>query len=402
MTMKTWRNREELLCQVTTLARSRMSRRAIARALGVSRNTVRKLLEQHERAREAEPPSALPPPRAPRRTKLDAYRERVTDLLQRYPDITARRIFEELRADGYEGGHTAVKDHVRRLRPKSRPEPSRPTTVHGPAEMAENDWSPHTIKFTHAPAAVVQVFAYVLIYSTRKHFALYERSDLHALMEGHVETFEHFGGAAHKCKYDSQKAVVLGWEGNQPIYNPRFLSFSVHYDMRPVACRRFKPNDKPRVERAFWEFERSFLNGRSFRDLEDMRAQLRWWQDNVAIRGLGDGARNGRGWSSSPRSSPCCGRCRGTAMTPRGSSIDCAASMATCRGTATVTRCPTSTTPTSCRCGSRHGSCSCTPPICAAWPATSSRRAAPVRTWGASDTTHGGRESEAPTSTSCG
>ena len=282
MTMKTWRNREELLCQVTTLARSRMSRRAIARALGVSRNTVRKLLEQHERAREAEPPSALPPPRAPRRTKLDAYRERVTDLLQRYPDITARRIFEELRADGYEGGHTAVKDHVRRLRPKSRPEPSRPTTVHGPAEMAENDWSPHTIKFTHAPAAVVQVFAYVLIYSTRKHFALYERSDLHALMEGHVETFEHFGGAAHKCKYDSQKAVVLGWEGNQPIYNPRFLSFSVHYDMRPVACRRFKPNDKPRVERAFWEFERSFLNGRSFRDLEDMRAQLRWWQDNVA------------------------------------------------------------------------------------------------------------------------
>ncbi len=289
-----------------------------------------------------------------------------------------------------------------RLRPKSRPEPSRPTTVHGPAEMAENDWSPHTIKFTHAPAAVVQVFAYVLIYSTRKHFALYERSDLHALMEGHVETFEHFGGAAHKCKYDSQKAVVLGWEGNQPIYNPRFLSFSVHYDMRPVACRRFKPNDKPRVERAFWEFERSFLNGRSFRDLEDMRAQLRWWQDNVAIRGLGDGARNGRGWSSSPRSSPCCGRCRGTAMTPRGSSIDCAASMATCRGTATVTRCPTSTSPTSCRCGSRHGSCSCTPPICAAWPATSSRRAAPVRTWGASDTTHGGRESEAPTSTSCG
>ena len=65
------------------------------------------------------------------------------------------------------------------------------------------------------------------------------------------------------CKYDGQKAVVLGWEGHQPIYNPRFLAFATHYDFRPEACRPRRPNDKPRVERGFWEFERSFLNGRS-------------------------------------------------------------------------------------------------------------------------------------------
>jgi hypothetical protein len=74
---------------------------------------------------------------------------------------------------------------------------------------------------------------------------------------------------------------VLRWECNQPIYNPRFLAFSSHYEFRPVAVRRGHPNDKPRTERAFWEVERSFLNGREFRDLDDMRAQLAHWLDGI-------------------------------------------------------------------------------------------------------------------------
>jgi cobalt-zinc-cadmium efflux system membrane fusion protein len=38
-------------------------------------------------------------------------------------------------------------------------------------------------------------------------------------MDGHVHAFERFGGAARRGKYDSQKPVVLRWEGNQPIFN---------------------------------------------------------------------------------------------------------------------------------------------------------------------------------------
>ena len=86
---------------------------------------------------------------------------------------------------------------------------------------------------------------------------------------------------AHETKYDSQKPVVLRWECNQPIYNPRFLAFSGHYEFRPVAVRRGHPNDKPRTERSFWEVERSFLNGREFRDLDDMRAQLAHWLEHI-------------------------------------------------------------------------------------------------------------------------
>ena len=49
-----WRSRQELAHQVALLAKQGESRRAIARALGVSRNTVRTLLAAHGQSRDTE------------------------------------------------------------------------------------------------------------------------------------------------------------------------------------------------------------------------------------------------------------------------------------------------------------------------------------------------------------
>lgn len=280
MTM-TWRTREELIVQIVTLHRQHLSRRAIAAALGVSRNTVKSILATHVAARE-EKHEALPAPpkRAPRASKVDAHMARVTELLARYPDITAQRVFETLREDGYLGGYTAVKKCVRRLRPPPRPEPSRVTPVYGPGKMAESDWSPYEVTYADGRKEPVKAFGYTLVFSRRKFWELYRNDDIHSLMAGHVRAFERFQGVAEQCTYDSQKAVVLRWEGRQPIYNPRFLAFAAHYEFRPRAVRG-DPNAKPRVERSFWEVERSFFNGRSFVDFEDLKAQFARWLDTV-------------------------------------------------------------------------------------------------------------------------
>ena len=280
--MSTWATREELVHKVVTLHVQGLRRRAIARALAISRNTVRKILRAHEAARQTAH-TALPtaPARAPRAKKIDAFAAQVRELLGRFPDITAQRVFEELRAAGFAGGYTGVKAYVRAVRPRPTPTPSLATPDYAPGEMAESDWSPHQIAFTVAGRTTVQIFSYVLCHSRRKSYSIFPRADGHALMDGHLLAFARFGGAAHACKYDGQKPVVLGWEGQQPIYNPRFLAFAAHYEFRVVACRRGKPNDKPHVERGFWGWEQSFLNGRSFRDLDDMRAQLAHWERTV-------------------------------------------------------------------------------------------------------------------------
>ena len=266
----TWQTRAELAHQVTLLAAQGQPRRAIARALGVSRNTVRALLVAHAAGRDDTAPLAIVPrpTRAPRAAKVDAWKPRIAALMAKYVDITAQRVFEILRAEGFSGGYTGVKRHVRRVRPPRRPTPSLTTPDYGTGEMAENDWSPYEVQFTTGKTAIVQAFSYVLVVSKRTYVGLHASNDLHALMDGHVHAFARFGGCARQTKYDSQKPVVLRWEGQQPIYNPRFLAFSSHYEFRPLAVRRGHPNDKPRVER-------------SFRDLDDMRAQLAHWLDHI-------------------------------------------------------------------------------------------------------------------------
>lgn len=274
---------EDLVHDVVKLDKEGMKWRAISRALGISRNTVRQIVEEHQQARE-QPHTALPaPPASPRPSKLDPFREKVDNLLKTYPDITAQRVLETLcEKEGYDGGYTGVKELVRRMRPRPAPTPSLETAPRVPGDMAECDWSPYRVAFTHAPAATLQAFGYALRYSTRKAFGFQAGNGLHPLMAEHVRAFERFQGAARRCKYDGQKPVILRWEGTQPIYNPRFIDFATYYEFQPVACRRQKPNDKPRVERSFYELSMSFFRGRSFRDMPDLKAQLAHWMDTVA------------------------------------------------------------------------------------------------------------------------
>ncbi len=277
-----WRNREELEHQVITLDGQGMSWRTISLTCGVSRNTVKRIVRAHKR-RRAEPQCALEPPpaRAPRPSKVDPFLPRVEALLKQYSDITAQRVYEILDEEGFTGGYTAVKKTVRRLRPKPKPEPSRATPIYDPGQMAECDWSPYDdIAFTDGTTCSLQAFGYTLVHSRRKHFAFFVKSDLYALMDGHLQAFERFAGLAKECKYDSQKPVVLRWEGLQPIFNPRFIAFATYYEFKPHALRG-NPNGKPRVERSFWEMVRSFFNGRSFRNIEDLGEQLARWLVNI-------------------------------------------------------------------------------------------------------------------------
>jgi transposase len=273
---------EKLIHDVVQLDKEGMKWRAIARALHVSRNTVRQIVNEHGRARE-QPHSALLARRPVERpSKLDPFRPWIEELLRTYPDITAQRVLERLSQEkGYQGGYTVLRLVVRRLRPKKPPEPSLETPPREPGKMAECDWSEYPLTFTHAPPMTLQAFGYTLRWSTRKYFGFQESNGLHPLMDEHLHAFERFQGAAQRCTYDSQTPVVLRWEGNQPILNLRFVDFATYYEFGVVAVRH-APNRKPRVERSFWELVRSFFNGRSFRDLDDLKAQLTQWMDTVA------------------------------------------------------------------------------------------------------------------------
>src|SRR6266851_3462811 len=102
--------------EIRVLRRQGKSIREIARMLEVSRNTVRRYLRVEglpRYEREARP------------SKLDPYQHYIDERVKAAaPDwIPATVLLRELRALGYPGGYSILKDHLATLRPLATPEP---------------------------------------------------------------------------------------------------------------------------------------------------------------------------------------------------------------------------------------------------------------------------------------
>jgi transposase/DNA-binding transcriptional MerR regulator len=258
------------------------SQRGIARDLGISRDRIRGILSRQKEGREKGLPHPdLPKPAAPRPSQLDAYQEQIDALLARYPNITAMRVFQELRHSGYSGGYSIVRDRIRQQRPR----PKKESVVRfetPPGWQAQMDYATYYIDFTTEGRRRVELFSYLLAYSRRQYLHFTESQDFETTLREHVRAFEDLGGVAATCLYDNFKVVVQRWEYEQPLYNTRFLAFAAHYGFRPVACRPRRPQTKGKVERPFAYVEASLLNGRTFRSLDHLNEVTRWWLANVA------------------------------------------------------------------------------------------------------------------------
>jgi transposase len=255
---------------------SRASHRRIAKMLGVDRKTVAKVIAEHEQARTGAPAKK----RRPRKSLLDPFQDNILQLLERYPEITAVRMMEELRRLGFQGAYTIVKDHLRDVRHQPRQLIRRFET--GPGVQAQMDYSTYEIDFTAEGKRRVHAFSYILGYSRRQYVHFVEHQDFTTTIRQHVAAFTHLGGVAADCLYDNMKVVVSSYDGEQPIYNTRFLAFATYYGFRPVACRPRRPETKGKVERPFWYLVQNLLNGRTFSSLQHLNETTAWWLANVA------------------------------------------------------------------------------------------------------------------------
>src|SRR5262249_31090616 len=98
-----------------------LSKTAIAGRLGVSRRAIHHWIATGQLDRDLD--TTVRRAMEPRPTKLDTYHAIIDERLTTYPELSATRVFEEVRAAGYTGGITQVRAYVARVRPRPASDP---------------------------------------------------------------------------------------------------------------------------------------------------------------------------------------------------------------------------------------------------------------------------------------
>lgn len=250
-----------------------VSIRAISRRLGVDRRTVDRALSSED----------MPVyHRAPSPSKLDPFKERIGDLLAEYPDLSAVRVREILQQEGFDGGETIVRAHLRRVRP--RPTQAFQRMVYPPGRIGQVDWAqmPDPIPDPVGKPRPVYALIMVLGFSRMLSVSFSFRTRLVDFLRCQAEALTFFGGSPHTVVYDNLRSVVASRRGAEIVFNPQFLPFAERYGFRPWAHWPREPHEKGAVERPVRYLKGNFWAGRRFRDLDDLQAQANAWRDTVA------------------------------------------------------------------------------------------------------------------------
>jgi transposase len=255
------------------------SKSALARQLGVSRDTVHRWIRSGDLDRDLDMDPVRYGPRVSGATKLDRYKPIIEARLVAYPELSAVRLLDEIRAAGYDGGYSQLKAFVRRVRPPVAPPPViRFETPAG--RQAQVDFA--QFRF---PWGVRYALLVVLGYSRLLWCRFYPRQDMATLMSGIEDACGYFGGVPQEMLFDQMKAVItrdLRLEGGALVRNLEFLRFAGHWGFTPRACRPYRAQTKGKVERPVRYLRSNFVYGRAFVHDADLDHQRQTWLERVA------------------------------------------------------------------------------------------------------------------------
>jgi transposase len=243
--------------------------RAIATALGISRNAVKKVLQR----------ASAEVPTLQRDEKAAAHHDQIIALL---PSCKRNlvRVHEELLAQGAALSYQALTAYCRRRHIGHEPPQPAGRYHFGPGEEMQHDTSPHAVEMDGKKRAV-QTASLVLCHSRMIFIQLYARFTRFECKVFLTDALRYFGGACARCMIDNTHVVVLRGTGKDMVPVPEMAAFAERFHFSFIAHDKGDANRSARVERPFHYIENNFLAGRLFADFTDLNQRAVLWCDEV-------------------------------------------------------------------------------------------------------------------------
>jgi transposase len=250
--------------------------KVIARAMGISRNTVRAAL-----SRDTAPAYR----RRATRSVVDQVEPRIRELLRVYPTMPATVIAERI---GWPRGITVLKERVAQLRPAYLPPDPASRTSYRAGEIAQCDfWFPPIelpVGFGQTRSdKQLPVLTMVAGYSRWLVARLIPTRSAEDLFAGWWWGLRQLGGVPHLLVWDGEGAVGR-WRQQRSELTRECQAFRGTLATKVWICKPGDPEAKGVIERAHGYLETSFLPGRRFGSPADFNTQLHGWLATVNRR----------------------------------------------------------------------------------------------------------------------
>jgi transposase len=218
--------------------------RAVAREMGLSRNTVRRYLDQEVVIGVRRATAKPAPVREAVEPRLEALLAgAATGGKQR---LTGSRVHRLLVGEGMRVGVTLVRDLIRER--KRRQQEVFVPLVYRPGDLGEVDFFEVLVDVA-GKRSKAWMFLLRLMHSGRDYAWLYPRQDQVCFLDGHVRAFAHLGGVPQRLLYDNLKpAVSRVLVGSERELTARFTALATHYVFEPCFARPATGHDKGGVE----------------------------------------------------------------------------------------------------------------------------------------------------------
>jgi transposase len=246
----------------------------IAGQVGVHHCVVRRVLGEHGVPR---------PELAPRPSKVDPYLPFIREVLEKYPRLRATRLWQMVRARGYQGGVSRFREVVAMHRPRKQPEAFLRLTML-PADQAQVDWAHFGHVLVGNAKRKLMAFVMTLSYSRHTFVRFFHESHMPVFMLGHVEAFEYFGGVPRQLLYDNLKSAVTSRVGDAVQWNHTLLACAKHYRFGPRVAAPYRGNEKGRVERRIRYIRDNFFAARAWQGLVQLNEEARHWCSEIAAK----------------------------------------------------------------------------------------------------------------------
>ncbi|MBT4638313.1 MAG: IS21 family transposase [Deltaproteobacteria bacterium] len=233
--------------------------RAIHRELGFDRETIRKAIVEpvpQPYQLEQERPAPV----------LGTYKARVHELLEesktlpRKQRYTARKIFQIIRTEGYQGSEGGVHNYVCQQRKTLKRKRAYLPLEFDIGQDAQMDWGEAVVRMA-GEAIKVQFFSMRLNYSKARFVMAFPFQKQEAFLEGHIQAFHFFGGVVPRITYDNLKTAVYRiLEGKKRHEQQSFKKFRSYYLYESRYCTPGQPHEKGGVENDVGYAQRNFFS----------------------------------------------------------------------------------------------------------------------------------------------